>query len=174
MILADISGSMKQYASYFVQMMYGLQRVIPKCQMFVFGTDLVDVASYFKGNTLEDAFNAISHLLPSLNGGTKIGSCLSQLIVNHPFALDKHTVPIILSDGWDTGDIELLEESLSIVKQRTSGFLLWLNPLLDDQEFEPTCVGMCTAIPYIDVLASSSILKTSNKFMREIELCRVH
>ena len=66
--------------------------------------------------------------------------------------IDKRTVVIILSDGWDTGEPETLAAALALLKQR-AGRLIWLNPLLGSAGYEPVTRGMQAALPYISVFA---------------------
>jgi uncharacterized protein with von Willebrand factor type A (vWA) domain len=59
----------------------------------------------------------------------------------------------MISAGWDTGELELLEETLCRIKQRLAN-LIWINPLAANPKYEPTVQGMRIALPYIDVLTS--------------------
>ena len=66
--------------------------------------------------------------------------------------IDKRTVIIILSDGWDTGEPEKLAATLLELKRR-AGRLIWLNPLLGSSNYEPVTQGMQAALPFISVFA---------------------
>jgi uncharacterized protein with von Willebrand factor type A (vWA) domain len=66
--------------------------------------------------------------------------------------IDKRTVVIILSDGWDTGEPEQLAAALSLLKKR-AGRLICLNPHLCNNEYAPVTRGMQAALPYISVFA---------------------
>jgi uncharacterized protein with von Willebrand factor type A (vWA) domain len=68
--------------------------------------------------------------------------------------IDRRTIVIILSDGWDTGEPEQLAEALFHIKQR-AGRLIWLNPLLGSTDYRPLTRGMQAALPFIDVFASA-------------------
>lgn len=59
---------------------------------------------------------------------------------------------IILSDGWDTGDVAVLTKSLSRIKAKARK-LVWLNPLAGNPSFQPTVSAMQAAMPFLDVFA---------------------
>jgi uncharacterized protein with von Willebrand factor type A (vWA) domain len=63
--------------------------------------------------------------------------------------LSRGAVTIVVSDGWDRGEAELLRTEIARL-QRTSFRLIWLNPLLGDAQYQPLTVGMQTALPYVD------------------------
>jgi len=58
-------------------------------------------------------------------------------------------VVILISDGWDRGDIDLLRREMGRL-QRSCHRLIWLNPLLGSPEYEPLTRGMQAALPYVD------------------------
>ena len=66
--------------------------------------------------------------------------------------LDSKTIVIILSDGWDTGDIELLEKNAAIIHAKSKK-IIWLNPLAGYKSYRPDVAGMQAAMPFIDVFA---------------------
>jgi uncharacterized protein with von Willebrand factor type A (vWA) domain len=86
-------------------------------------------------------------------GGTKIGESLHTFVSTYASRLlNKHTITIILSDGWDTGDLPLLVGSMAVIQARSKK-VIWLNPLAGYAGYRPEAAGMQAALPYIDVLA---------------------
>ncbi|MCX8203737.1 MAG: VWA domain-containing protein, partial [Nitrososphaeria archaeon] len=79
--------------------------------------------------------------------------------------VDRSWVAIIVSDGWDTGEPEVLRESMEGLRVRV-GKIVWLNPHADKPNFKPMTVGMLTALPYVDVLAGTSTLEDMGSFVR--------
>jgi len=71
----------------------------------------------------------------------------------------RDTVFMVLSDGWDTGDPEMLKAELSDIKRRVRK-LIWLNPLLGMDDYQPITRGMSAALPYIDVFAPAHNLES--------------
>ena len=59
---------------------------------------------------------------------------------------------LVVSDGWDTGDIKLLERSMGEIRRRAA-LVIWLNPLLASPSYEPRCAGMVAALPHVDIFA---------------------
>jgi uncharacterized protein with von Willebrand factor type A (vWA) domain len=102
----------------------------------------------------------LSRTTTGWSGGTKIGGSLQEF--NRLYAgklLSRNTVLIILSDGWDTGTPEVLVGELREIKRRISK-LIWLNPLLGLEDYEPVTRAMSAARPYIDVFAPAHNLES--------------
>jgi hypothetical protein len=70
---------------------------------------------------------------------------------------------VIVSDGWDTGEIEVLEGSMKAMRTR-AGRVIWLNALLGNPAYEPSCRGMQAALPYIDHFAAAHNLDSLRRF----------
>ncbi|HEY8414194.1 MAG TPA: VWA domain-containing protein, partial [Thermaerobacter sp.] len=66
---------------------------------------------------------------------------------------------IVLSDGLDRGDLDLLDRALRACRQRARS-LIWMNPLAGDPRFEPRAQGMQVALPYVDVLAPAHSIES--------------
>ena len=66
--------------------------------------------------------------------------------------LDSKTIVIILSDGWDTGNMDILKKSMEFIQARSKK-IIWLNPLAGYSSYRPDVAGMQTAMPFIDVFA---------------------
>ncbi len=152
-LLCDVSGSMDIYSRFLLQFIYALQSNFARTELFVFSTQLSHVTEYFKYHDIYEALDVISKEVLDWSGGTRIGQSLATF--NQDWAasmLDQRTVVIVLSDGWDTGDAELLEREMSEL-QRRAGRVIWLNPLMSNPGYQPLCRGMRTALPYIEVFA---------------------
>ena len=83
------------------------------------------------------------------SGGTRIGESLAEFDREWGGLVDRRTIVIILSDGWDTGEPEVLSNALLRIKRRAAR-VLWLNPLLGNPSYEPLTRGIQTALPYMD------------------------
>jgi uncharacterized protein with von Willebrand factor type A (vWA) domain len=86
------------------------------------------------------------------SGGTKIGASLEAVRLGWPRLFDRRTAVIILSDGWDTGDPDVLGTALGELSRRV-GRMIWLNPLLGSPSYEPLTRGVQAALPHLDVFA---------------------
>lgn len=142
----DISGSMKAYAPFLTALAWSFTRVRAYTQIFLFSTKLLRVTSLVTRNAVTGI--PISNL-SGLQGGTRIGDALHQLLQCYPNLLQRHTYVLIASDGFDAGHPERLHTSMRDLRSRV-GRVVWINPLLGEPGYEPTSTGMSLALPYID------------------------
>lgn len=149
-LLCDVSRSMDEYARFLLHFAYTLRNVFSHVEAFVFGTQLTRVTKYLDTRDILAAVEQISHQVPDWSGGTRIGESIQAF--NEKFAsaiLNNRTVTIVLSDGLDTGNPELLEREIKILRRRARR-LVWLNPLLSDPGYEPVSRGMSAVLPHVD------------------------
>ncbi len=152
-LLCDVSRSMELYSRFFVHLIYAFQNAYDKIETFVFSTALHRVTEILEHNEFEKAFDIISDRVPNWSGGTTIGLCLLEFTKEFGHRLlDKKTIVFILSDGWDTGNPEIIEESMGTLYKKSKK-VIWLNPLSGSANFSPEAIGLKTALPYVDVLA---------------------
>ncbi|HEU4870855.1 MAG TPA: VWA domain-containing protein [Pyrinomonadaceae bacterium] len=151
-VLCDVSGSMDIYSRLLLQFVYGLQNSFAKVESFVFATSLFRITGELKNKTYKRALDRLSTNVQGWSGGTRIGASLATFNAQWLRRIDKQTVVIILSDGWDTGEPEQLAHALAQLKQR-AGRLIWLNPLLGSSTYQPVTRGMQAAMPFINVFA---------------------
>jgi len=149
-VLADVSKSMDLYSRFFIQMIYAFQNSYDKIETFVFSTVLYQISEILDNNDFDQAFSIISERIPQWSGGTKIGACLSDFYENHGHhLLNRKTIVIILSDGWDTGEPDVMKDAMRNIK-KLARRIIWLNPLAGHAEFEPEVIGLKSAMPYVD------------------------
>ncbi len=154
-LLCDVSGSMDIYSRFLIQFVYALQGVLSQVESFVFSTALTRVTDALAHRDIHAALREAARQVPDWSGGTKIGASLRQF--NEGYGrrlLDSRTIVVICSDGWDTGDLEILEAAMRELHAR-AGRVIWLNPLLGSPGYEPVTQGMSTALPHVDVFASA-------------------
>jgi uncharacterized protein with von Willebrand factor type A (vWA) domain len=152
-LLCDVSQSMELYTSFLLQFMYGFQQAYTRTQTFAFGTTLQEITPLLARNDFATAMRQISSQNLGWSGGTRIGECLADFV--HLFGkrlINKKTVVIILSDGWDQGDTSGIPESMGWLKSH-SRKIIWLNPLAGFDRYQPDTAGMQAALSYIHVLA---------------------
>jgi uncharacterized protein with von Willebrand factor type A (vWA) domain len=159
-IFLDISGSMNFYSLFLVRFAYALQARFQRVHTFLFSTNVVEISDLLRTRHLPDAMRRLSQRAAGWSGGTKIGESLRQF--NQRYGrkmLSRDTVFIILSDGWDTGEPEVLAAQLRAIRRRAQG-VLWLNPLLGLKDYQPITRGMAAALPYVDVFAPAHNLES--------------
>ena len=154
-LICDVSKSMDLYSRFLIQFMFAFQRAYRRIETFVFSTGLHRITDQLRGPNLAAALDRLAATVPEWAGGTRIGASLEQYLNDYGrTALDRRTVVAILSDGWDTGDIDLLSGCMEEI-QRRAALVIWLNPLLGNTGYRPQTRGMRAALPFVDVFAAA-------------------
>ena len=150
-ILADVSGSMERYTRLLLHFVYGVTAGLDQpVEAFVFSTRLTRITRELQGRDVDGALRDVSRAVQDWSGGTRIGEALKTF--NFKWGrrvLGRGAVVLLISDGWDRGDIDLLRREMARL-QRSVHRLIWLNPLLGSPEYEPLTRGMQAALPYVD------------------------
>src|SRR5262245_30065738 len=152
-LLCDVSGSMDLYSRFLLQFLYALQNVFGRVETFTFATRLTRVTDLLKGPSYRSALRRLTDVR-DFSGGTRIGECLQEFNRTWRHLLDHHTIVLLLSDGWDTGEPEVLANEMLTMK-RLAGRVIWLNPLLGNPSYEPLTRGMAAALPLVDHFAAA-------------------
>jgi len=149
-MLADVSGSMDRYSRMLLAFASGLTRSARHVESFVFATRLTRVSRYVAAPT---GYRVVSRMVRDLHdwgGGTRIGDAVRTFNTTWARRVMRHRpVVLIVSDGWDRGDPQLLSRELARLRRRCSR-LIWLNPLLGSAGYEPLTRGMRAALEHID------------------------
>ena len=168
-LLCDVSGSMECYSRFLIQFMFGLQNELWGVDTFVFSTSLSRITSLIRTKAIAAALEKVSQQALGWSGGTNIGRSLQTF--NRDFApalVDHRTIIIVISDGWECGDLNLLEQEMKMLKRRCSK-MLWLNPLLGDKNYEPLCKGMQIVLPYLDYFLPAHNVESLLNLARTLE-----
>jgi uncharacterized protein with von Willebrand factor type A (vWA) domain len=149
-LICDISGSMERYSRLLLHFMYTLVQGGQKIETFVFGTRLTSITAALRHRDAGAAIDQVSHKVVDWCGGTRIGESLKAF--NYGWSrrvLGHGAVVIIISDGWDRGDQDLLRHEIIRLK-RSAARLIWLNPLAGAPDYQPLVGGIQTVLPYVD------------------------
>ena len=149
-MICDISGSMDRYSRLLLQFMHTVEQGLDRVEVFVFGTRLTRVTRQLRMRNIDAALERISKDVQDWAGGTRIGESLQTF--NTRWArrvLGRGAIVLIISDGWDRGDVDLLRREIARL-QRSSFRLIWLNPLLGSPTYQPLTRGIQAALPYVD------------------------
>jgi hypothetical protein len=156
-LVCDVSGSMAPYARMLLIYMQASVAARRRVEAFAFGTRLTRITHELAGRDQDLALARATEAVVDYAGGTRIGDAIAVLNREHGRRIGRGAVVVILSDGWDRGDPELLSAELARLR-RTAVRLVWLNPLAADPRFEPLTRGMRAAVPHADeLLAGNSI-----------------
>ena len=148
-LICDVSGSMERYSRLLMIFAHAIARR-EDLEAFVFSTRLTRITRLLRQRDLDRALDSVSKGVHDFSGGTRIGDALGEF--NRRWArrvLGHGAVVIIVSDGWDRGDPAHLTAEL-IHLRRSAHRLIWLNPLLGTEGYEPLTRGMAAALPLCD------------------------
>jgi uncharacterized protein with von Willebrand factor type A (vWA) domain len=149
-LIADISGSMEKYARLLLQFLYSVAHGLRRVECFVFGTRLTRITGQLRLRNIDRAIDEAAREVVDWAGGTRIGPSLRHF--NRRWGrrvLGRGAVALVISDGWEHGDAELLAREVRALQQR-SHRLIWLNPLLGQRAYQPLVGGMRAAMRAID------------------------
>jgi len=157
-LICDVSGSMERYSRLLMIFAHAIARR-EDLEAFVFSTRLTRITRLLRYRDLDRALDSVSKGVHDFSGGTRIGDALADF--NRHWArrvLGHGAVVIIVSDGWDRGDPARLSAELLHLR-RSSHRLIWLNPLLGSEGYQPLTRGMAAALPHCDDFLAAHNLK---------------
>jgi len=149
-LVCDISGSMERYTRVLLHFMHTLTHGMARVESFVFGTRLTRITHPIRNKSIDQALDEVGTSVNEWGGGTMTGVALRTL--NYRWSrrvLGQGAVVLLITDGWDRGDIDLLRTEAARL-QRSCYRLIWLNPLLDLPEYEPLTRGAQVLLPHVD------------------------
>lgn len=149
-LICDVSGSMERYTRMLLQFIHTIAGGFDQLEAFLFATRLTRITRNLKYRSIDQAIYDVSKSVPDWAGGTRIGDAVKTF--NFQWlrrVLRGQAIILIISDGWDRGDPELLARETSRL-QRSCHRLIWLNPLLGSPSYQPLTRGMKAAMPYVD------------------------
>jgi len=153
-VLCDISGSMEPYARAMIQLLYCAAGGA-SAEVFTFATRLTRLTPVLGRSLPGPALRRAGQIAPDWLGGTKIGAALKEF--NDLYGrrgMARGAVVVIISDGWETGDPDLLRREmarLSLVAFR----IVWVNPRTKSAAYQPLAGGMAAAWPHCDAVVSA-------------------
>src|SRR3954451_21261633 len=150
-LVCDVSGSMAPYSRMLLRYLQASVAAPARIEAFVFGTRLTRVTRELGGRDPDRALARAADRVTDWSGGTRIGEALAELNREHGRRIGRGAVVVILSDGWDRGDPDVLGAELARLR-RCAHRLVCLNPLAADARYEPLTRGMRAATPHLDHL----------------------
>jgi uncharacterized protein len=161
-LLCDVSGSMERYSRLLLIFAHAVARR-EDVETFVFSTRLTRITRLLRRREIDRALSEVAKRVHDFSGGTRIGQALAEF--NRRWArrvLGHGAVTIIVSDGWDRGDPGQLSVELERLR-RMSHRLIWLNPLLGSEGYEPITRGMSAALPHTDDFLAAHNVQALNE-----------
>jgi uncharacterized protein with von Willebrand factor type A (vWA) domain len=149
-VLCDISGSMSRYSRIFLHFMHSVTNDRDRVHTFVFGTRLTNITRYLRYRDVDLALERVAEAVVDWSGGTRIGHCLAEF--NRLWSrrlLGQGAIVLLITDGLDRDAGTGLAHEMDRL-HRSCRRLIWLNPLLRYEGFEPRSLGMKAMMPYVD------------------------
>ena len=149
-VLCDISGSMDRYSRMLTHFMHAVTNDRDRVHTFLFGTHLTNVTRYLRNKDIDIALEKVAENVNDWSGGTRIGTCLHDF--NKHWSrrvLGQGAVILFISDGLDRDAGDGVAKEMRRL-QGSCRRLIWLNPLLRYDRFEPKSLGVKAILPFVD------------------------
>jgi uncharacterized protein with von Willebrand factor type A (vWA) domain len=159
-LLLDVSRSMSLYSYFFLRFARGMLGAFRDAHAFIYHTRLIPVTDVLRERNVDKVKEKLGVIALGWAGGTRIGESVQAF--NQHYAsklLNSRSIVVVMSDGFDTGPVTLLSEQLARIRRRARR-IVWLNPLLGREGYEPLAAGMQAALPLIDVFAPAHNLES--------------
>jgi hypothetical protein len=149
-VLCDISGSMSRYSRMFLHFLHALTNDRDRVHTFVFGTRLTNITRHLRHRDVDLALNSVTQAVADWSGGTRIGASMREFNLRWSRRLlGQNAVVLLITDGLDRELGDDLGAQMDRL-HKSSRKLLWLNPLLRYEQFEPRPAGVRAMLPHVD------------------------
>jgi uncharacterized protein with von Willebrand factor type A (vWA) domain len=168
-ILCDISGSMSRYSRIFLHFMHAVTNDRDRVHTFLFGTRLTNITRYLRHKDVDLALDRITEAVEDWSGGTRIGDCLAEF--NRLWSrrvLSQGALVLFISGGLDRAGGEGLGQVMERL-HKSCRRLIWLNPLLRWDGFEPKSQGMKAILPHVDEFRPIHSLESLEDLTRALQ-----
>lgn len=149
-LILDVSGSMETYARALLRFAHAAVVARSKVEVFALGTRLTRLTKHLTSRDPDAAIRTAFPKVQDWAGGTRLGEGIREF--NDDWGvrgMARGSVVVILSDGWDRGDAELLGSEMERL-HRVTHQLVWVNPLKATPGYAPLAAGMAAALPNVD------------------------
>jgi hypothetical protein len=167
-LVCDVSGSMEPYARMLLTYVQASVAARRRVEAFAFGTRLTRITRELRGRDADLALQRGIEAVQDFSGGTRIGASLATLNRDHGRRVGRGAVVVVLSDGWDRGEPELLGDEMQRLR-RCAHRVIWLNPLKAQEGYEPLTRGMSAALPHADHFLAGNSLASLEELVELLE-----
>jgi uncharacterized protein with von Willebrand factor type A (vWA) domain len=159
---------MERYTRMLLHFIHSVAKGQRQVEAFLFATQLTRITRYLNYRSIDQAVTEVSRAVPDWAGGTRIGQALKTFNFQWLRRVrGSGAVVLVISDGWDRGEPELLSQEISRL-QRSCHRLIWLNPLLGSADYQPLTRGIQAALPYIDDFLPVNNLNSLNALAQHL------
>jgi uncharacterized protein with von Willebrand factor type A (vWA) domain len=159
-LLLDVSGSMESYARALIRFVHAAVAGRTRVEAFALGTRLTRLTRELSSRDPDRALRAASEAVVDWSGGTRLGDGLREF--NDEWGckgMARGAVVLIMSDGWDRGDPEVMDEQMQRL-HRVAHRVIWVNPLKSSPGYAPLAQGMAAALPHVDAFLEGHSLES--------------
>ena len=149
-VICDVSGSMSRYSRMLLHFMHAITNDRDRVHTFVFGTRLTNITRHLRQKDVDVALEKVAEAVLDWSGGTRIGACLRDFNIDWSRrVLGQGAVVLFISDGLDRDNAEGLSAEIERL-HKSCRRLIWLNPLLRYDGYEPKSLGAQVLVPHVD------------------------
>ena len=153
-LLCDVSGSMGPYSRALLRFLHAGVVSGARLEAFSMGTKLTRITRELATRDPDVALRQAAGAVRDISGGTRLGDTLKEFVDRWgQRGIARGAVVVILSDGWDRGDVSVLAEQMQRLS-RLAYRVIWVNPLKSAPGYKPLAAGMAAALPHVDVFLS--------------------
>ena len=153
-LLCDVSGSVAQYSRALLRFLHAGVVSGARLEAFSMGTRLTRITRELATRDPDVALRRAAGAVRDISGGTRLGDTLKEFVDRWgQRGIARGAVVVILSDGWDRGDVSVLAEQMQRLS-RLAYRVIWVNPLKSAPGYKPLAAGMAAALPHVDVFLS--------------------
>jgi uncharacterized protein with von Willebrand factor type A (vWA) domain len=159
-LLCDVSGSMEPYSRALLRFLHAAVVARGSVEAFAIGTRLTRITAELASRDPDAALDAAARRVVDFSGGTRLGAAMRTF--NDDWGvrgMARGAVVVIVSDGWDRGEPEVLAEQMARL-QRVAYRVVWVNPLKASEGYAPLAQGMAAALPYVDEFVEGHSLES--------------
>jgi uncharacterized protein len=168
-VLCDISGSMSRYSRMFLHFLHAITNDRDRVHTLVFGTRLTNITRHLRNRDVDIAMNRVAAAIQDWAGGTRIGACLAEFNRNWSRRLlGQNAVVLLISDGLDRDAGAGLGAEMQRL-HKSCRKLVWLNPLLRYEGFQPRPSGVRAMLPHVDAFMPVHNIDSLIDLARELE-----
>lgn len=167
-LLCDVSGSMAAYSRALLRFLHASVVSGSRLEAFSIGTRLTRITKELATRDPDRALRQASGAVKDISGGTRLGDAIKDFVDRWgQRGMARGAVVVVLSDGWDRGDVHVLAEQMQRI-QRLAYRVIWVNPLKAAPGYQPLAGGMAAALPHVDVFLSGHNFESLEELARAI------
>jgi uncharacterized protein len=167
-LLCDVSGSMAPYSRALLRFLHASVISGARLEAFSMGTCLTRITRELSTRDPDRALRQATGAVKDISGGTRLGDTMKEFVDRWgQRGMARGAVVVVLSDGWDRGDVSVLAEQMQRLS-RLAYKVIWVNPLKSAPGYKPLAAGMAAALPHVDVFHSGHNFESLEELARAV------